>query len=195
MNIAILVFDGVEELDFVGPWEVFQAAAAVNDNLSCKLLSLDAKAITAAKGLKVQVDDAINPDAKFDVILVPGGIGTRTIITDSRFIAHLGQMAKNASWVTSVCTGSLALAQSGLLENKACTTHHGAISLLQEMKKTGSVLSDQRFVVDGNCVTSAGVSAGIDMSLWLIGQIVSPAFARKVQHYIEYYPEPPYQED
>jgi len=188
MNIAIIVFDDVEELDAIGPWEVFQTAAGLNNQLSCKLISMDGKSVTANKGLVMGVHGAMDLQEKFDLILLPGGQGTRKLVSDNIFQQRMQDYLENAQWITSVCSGSLIYAAMGLLKGKKCTSHHNVIELLKKIEPEVEVQKDKRFVQDGNIVTSAGVSAGIDMALWLVGEIASPELANKVRHHIEYYP-------
>ena len=190
----MILFNGVEELDVVGPWEVFQEAAQLNNNFSCRMISYDGKDVSAAKGLQMGVHGSMAEDLIYDLILLPGGRGTRALMKNEAFLARLHVLAKNATWVTSVCTGSLVYATAGLLANKKCTSHHAACDALEALNMTGEVLRNIRYVQDDKYITAAGVSAGIDMSLWLLGQIEEPAFAKKVQHAIEYYPQPPYAE-
>ena len=104
----------------------------------------------------------------------------------------LRKVAAKATWVTSVCSGSLVYARAGMLAGRKCTSHHSYLDFLAQLSPTSEVIHNSRYVQDGNMVTSAGVSAGIDMALWLVGQVITPDFAREVQHNIEYYPAPPY---
>jgi len=123
---------------------------------------------------------------------VPGGMGTRPIFKDGGpEIDWIKKVAPNCTWITSVCTGALLLHRAGYLDGKRATTHWRSIDMLRDAGNT-EVLADVRFVRDGNVVTSAGVSAGIDMALWLVGEIYGSDFARFVQKGIEYFPAPPY---
>jgi len=195
MNIAIIVFNDVEELDAIGPWEVFQTAANFSDKLSCKLISLDGKSVRANKGLVMGVHAAMDQKEFFDMILLPGGQGTRQLIKDKAFQSSLQAYLSKATWITSVCSGSLVYAAMGLLKGRHCTSHHAVTKLLQEIEPEIILQDDQRFVRDGNFVTSAGVSAGIDMALWLVGETHSPKLAKQVQRHIEYYPQPPFADE
>lgn len=190
--IGIVVFDGVEELDFAGPWEVFAAAAALADAGDRVLLLGETLApVRCAKGLVVVPDTAWAEAPALDVIVVPGGDGRRRQMHHPPMRALLDRLAPGCAWVTSVCTGALVLAAAGLLDGRQATTHR---SRLDELRGYPVVVRDDaRWVVDGNVVTAAGVSAGIDMALWLVGQLRTPTFAREVQAYLEYDPAPPYQ--
>ena len=126
-------------------------------------------------------------------MLVPGGQGTRRLADDPTFLGRLVEAATGAAWVTSVCTGSLLLHTSGLAKGRRLATHWAFEDRLAELG--AEVVRDVRWVRDGNVVSSQGVSAGIDMALWLVGQLHSPAHARAVQRYIQYEPAPPYAAD
>ncbi|MBL4803054.1 MAG: DJ-1/PfpI family protein [Emcibacter sp.] len=196
-SVGIIVFDDFEELDAIGPWEVLRTAAEMSRDrpegqMTCEMISTGGKRITAKKGLQLFVDKKLTRDSQYDLILLPGGEGRRVLMADDAVLDIIKQVAAKASWVTSVCSGSLVYGQAGLLKGKKCTSHHSCLDYLAKISPTSEVVGDCRFVQDGNIVTSAGVSAGIDMALWLVGQIFTPDFAREVQHYIEYYPDPPY---
>ncbi len=192
-SIGIILFDDFEELDAIGPWEVFRVAEELSEGkLTCEMTSLASHKVIAKKGLQVDVPNIMTKDSRYDLILLPGGEGSRTLIADDRVLEIIKHIASSATWVTSVCTGSLVYAKAGLLEGKKCTSHHSCLEFLTQLSPTCEVVRNNRFVQDGNIVTSAGVSAGVDMALWLVGQIFTPEFAREVQHFMEYYPEPPY---
>jgi transcriptional regulator GlxA family with amidase domain len=198
-TIGILIFDDAEELDFVGPYEVFAMARALveREKLSLgpfevSLISPEGKTVKCAKGMRVEAHRAMEDVSALDVVLVPGGQGTRREVENRTMLAWIANIARGCQWVTSVCTGSLLLAAAGPARGKRVTTHWGSIELLRERKEAREVLENVRYVRDGNVVTSAGVSAGIDMALWVLGQMTSPSFARKVQRAMEYDPAPPY---
>ena len=138
------------------------------------------------------------PDSNFadcpplDILVVPGGQGTRALAGDAETLAFIADRAKAARWVTSVCTGSALLGAAGLLEGRPATTHWAAMDFLSRCAPTATIVRDRRVVEDGNVVTSAGVSAGIDMALRLIGRIHGVKAARATQKAMEYYPEPPF---
>ncbi len=190
-KIGILLFDGVEELDFAGPWEVFGSLAEVDESLHVVTIAEREGALRCAKGLRVLADHTFENAPALDVVLVPGGQGTRTEVNPPVLIEGLRKVAPNCQWVTSGCTGALLLHEAGPARGKRVTTHFGFIQTLRERGDV-TVLEHVRFVRDGNLVTSAGVSAGIDMALWLVGELRSPDVARQVRHYIEYNPDPPY---
>lgn len=193
---GLLLFDDVEELDFVGPWEVFTASSMLleNDGNPADTIVTVAERdgpIRCGKGLRVLPDYRFDNHPELDVVLVPGGIGTRREVDNRVLIDWLADVAATCDWVTSVCTGSLLIHESGLGKGRQLCTHWGFEGTL-EARGDCTVVRDQRWIADGNVVSSQGVSAGIDMALWLIGQIESPAHARLTQRYIQYDPAPPY---
>ena len=190
-TIGIVIFDDVEELDFVGPWEVFTAARNADESLRVVTVSETGAAVRCAKGLRVTPDCGFGNAPTLDVVLVPGGQGTRREVDNPEMIAWLRKVGAGCEWVTSVCTGALLLHEAGFTRGRRVTTHHAFIESLRERGGV-EVLERRRFVRDGNLVTSAGVSAGIDMALWLVGQMYTPDIARAVQRGIEYDPAPPY---
>jgi transcriptional regulator GlxA family with amidase domain len=191
-TVGIVAFDDAEELDFVGPWEVFGMARKLRDQGDRVLLLAERDApVRCAKLLRVLPDLTFAQAPRLDVLLVPGGIGTRREVKNPATIDFLRRAGAEAQWVTSVCTGSLLLHEAGFARGKRVTTHWTFIEQLRNRGEV-TVVENERYVVDGNLVTSAGVSAGIDMALWLAGQIWGEEFARKVQKQIEYFPQPPY---
>ncbi|MGV8833010.1 MAG: DJ-1/PfpI family protein [Devosia sp.] len=190
-SIAILLFPDVEELDFVGPWEVFAMAKLLGAPLEVFTVGWRDTAITCSKGLKVTADYAFADKPPADLVLIPGGKGTRVLAQDDEFNAEIREYLAAAKWQTSVCTGAALLARAGFLEGRQATTNRGALDFLRAHAPHTYIL-DQRYVHDGNVVTSAGVSAGIDMSLWLVGLLFGEDMARSTQSHMEYFPEPPY---
>lgn len=198
-TIGIVLFDRAEELDWVGPFEVFTMAREVAGGtgraaeIRVVLVNESGGRVTGAKGLRNEVDASFEASPDFDLLLIPGGIGTRTEMENPVMLDFLRKQAATCDWVTSVCTGSGVLEAAGLTEGKRITTHWGYVSTLREdaAGKT-EVLENMRYVRDGQLVTAAGVSAGIDMSLWLVGEIFGVAHARLTQKAMEYDPAPPY---
>lgn len=188
---GLLLFEEVEELDFVGPLEVFSAAVKIQGEGRVVTIAETRDAVRAANHLRVLPDHAFGDAPALDVVLVPGGLGTRKQVENPKLIGWLREAGSRCSWVTSVCTGSLLLHEAGFARGRRVTTHWGFVEALRERGDV-TVLENTRFVRDGNVVSAAGVSAGIDMALWLIGQIHTPEFARQVQRWIEYDPAPPY---
>jgi transcriptional regulator GlxA family with amidase domain len=197
-TIGILLFDGAEELDFVGPFEVFTmlSEAAKKGGYGARnnvvLISQTGEDIVGAKGMRIGVEFSIDTAPKLDVLCIPGGNGTRIQIRNKKLLDWVAQTAAQCTWVSSVCTGSFVLAAAGLTENKNITTHWAATEEFFDLGLKGNMNKNIRYVVDGNLVTSAGVSAGIDMALWLTGQMHSIELARATQRAMEYDPAPPY---
>ena len=192
MRIGIMLFEGAEELDWAGPWEVLSAWAHQHqDDVEVFTIAQTLAPVTCAKGLRVLPDRTIAEAGALDVVIVPGGRGTRALIEDRPTHEWLHGLAKRGTLVTSVCTGSLVLAGAGLLRNRPATTWWGALDRLRELDATIEVRPAARFVDSGAVVTAAGVSAGIDMSLHLVARLHSVERAREVRRYIQYDPEPP----
>lgn len=190
-SIAIVVFPGAEELDFVGPWEVFTMLRALEPE-SCTVFTVSEEGgeVRCAKGLRVVTDHSIADAPKADLILVPGGMGTRREVDNPRMVEYIRSAGSAAEIATSVCTGSFLLERAGLLKGKRGTTHWGSMDRLRDLGTVEVV--EERWVDEGQVVTSSGVSAGIDMSLYLVGRLWGPETARKVQKAMEYFPAPPY---
>ena len=192
---GVVTFNGAEELDFVGPWEVFTVSAMVHGADTPDRVVLIAETmdpVRCNKGLRVLPDATFTDHPVLDVVLVPGGMGTRQQVENTVLLDWLAAVSATAEWATSVCTGSLLLHACGVAKDKRVATHWSFEDTL-EARGNITVVRDARWVRDGKVVTSQGVSAGIDMALWLIGQIDSPAHAKAVQRYIQYEPAPPYQ--
>jgi transcriptional regulator GlxA family with amidase domain len=191
-QIGILIFPDAEELDFVGPLEVFAMAAKIVGDLRVALIAERAEAVRCAKGMRVVPDHAFADSPPLDLVLVPGGQGTRREVANAPLLDWLAKTAARCAWVTSVCTGSLLLHGAGLARGRRVTTHWAFVEELRQRAPETEVLAGPRYVRDGNLVTAAGVSAGIDMALWLVGQIWSPQVARNTQRAMQYDPAPPY---
>jgi transcriptional regulator GlxA family with amidase domain len=191
VNIAIVLFDGAEELDWAGPWEVLAAWARMwpDDGVSVYTVAESARPVTCAKGLRVLADHTWESAPRPDVVVWPGGIGAREQVGVEAVRERVRGLRDSGALMTSVCTGSLVYADAGLLDGRPATTWHGRI---EELGQLGAVPQpDERFVDDGDVITSAGVSAGIDMALHLVGRLHSVERAREVRRYIQYDPEPP----
>ncbi len=187
-KIALLIFDDVEVLDFAGPFEVFSVADERHEH---KLFDITvvAKAnepVTARNGLSVNPHRTINDASQVDMLIVPGGLGTRPLIHDAEIIDWIRSVSENAEHVMSVCSGALLLAKAGLLHGLKATTHQGAMKLLAELAPDTEVIPDIRFTDNGKVLTSAGISAGIDMSLHMVDKLHGSAVADATATYMEY---------
>lgn len=192
-RIAILLFDGVEELDAVGPYEVLAAWTRGNpgDGYEVMCLSPDGRPVTAAKGLLIGAHGGVDEVTALDVVVHPGGEGTRPLVRDAAWLDRVRAWRAEVPLMTSVCTGSLVYAAAGLLRGRPATTYWGAVDRLSALDPSIDVRPDDRFVDDGDVVTSAGVSAGIDMALHLVARLAGEDRAREVRRAIQYDPEPP----
>lgn len=201
ITIGIPIFDGAEELDFVGPWEVFTMTNEVFAREGKErphdvfLLAERDAPVRCAKGMRVLPDRVTADCAALDVLLIPGGIGVRREAENEGLLGWIDRIAPTCRWVTSVCTGSLLLTAAGPARGKRVTTHWSFVETLRARGEAGEVVEHVRYVRDGNLVTAAGVSAGIDMALWLTGKLHGVAMARAVQRAMEYDPAPPYAAD
>ena len=193
MRIAIAVFEDAEELDFVGPWEVLAAWRFLHpDEVELVLVGDGRGPVTCAKGLQVLPQTTWDELGAVDVLVYPGGFGTRAQLGDERVRARLRGLHEGGTLMTSVCTGSLVYADAGLLDGRAAATYWNAFDELLPLGRDIEPRRDDRFVDTGEVITAAGVSAGIDMALHLVGRLASPERAREVRRYIQYDPEPPY---
>jgi transcriptional regulator GlxA family with amidase domain len=161
---------------------------------TCITVAGQAGLVRCAKGLRVLPDHSFADHPPLDVLLVPGGAGARQGVTNDALTGWIRDTATKASWVTSVCTGAVLLHEAGPARGKLVATHHAYEDALAARGDV-TVVRDARYVVDGNLVTSQGVSAGIDMALWLVGRIHGRPHARAVRRYIQYDPAPPYLAD
>ena len=195
LSVGIFIFDDVEVLDFAGPFEVFSRTRTLagadsrrtGDSAPFEVFTVarSRDAITAIGGLKVIPHSAWSDAPAIDILVVPGGFGTRALLTDAAALAWIRETAGTSRQVTSVCTGALLLAKIGLLQGKRATTHWAGLELLATIDPTIQVQRERRVVHDG-IFTSAGVSAGIDMSFSVVEQICGRDVALETAHYIEY---------
>jgi transcriptional regulator GlxA family with amidase domain len=187
-HIGIFLFDDVEELDAVGPWEVLShwTRQWPEDGWTVSALSRDGGSVLAAKGLVIGAHHSLSDAPALDVLVHPGGRGTRPLLRDPDHLAWIVAQRAVVPLMTSVCTGSLVYAAAGLLRNRSATTHWGAIDELAELDPSIKIDEAARWVDDGDVITSAGVSAGIDMALYLVERLVNADRAREVQRYIQY---------
>ena len=190
-SIAIVLFDAAEELDFVGPWEVLTYTAKMNPN-TCRVFTVSQHGgeVRCAKGMRVIADHSFADCPAPDIILVPGGQGTRTEVDNTAMVEFLCRTGQGCELVTSVCTGAFLLERAGFLRGKRAVTHWASMDRLRALGTVKVV--EERFVDEGCVITAAGVSAGIDMALHLVGRLWGVDLARQVQKAIEYFPEPPF---
>jgi transcriptional regulator GlxA family with amidase domain len=193
MRIAIALFEDTTELDWAGPWEVLAAWAHQwpEDGVEVLTVAETLEPIRCSKGLRVLADRTWEQLGPVDVVVYPGGIGTRPQLGREEIRARVRALAGAGTLMTSVCTGSLVYADAGLLDGRPATTHWGSLELLATLGEGIDVRPDARYVDDGQIVTAAGVSAGIDMALHLVARLHSPQRAAEVRRAIQYDPQPP----
>ena len=187
-NVAILIFDEVEVLDFCGPFEVFSVTGR-RDNLNpfnVYTVAEKEQPILARNRLSVNPSYSIQDYPQPDILVVPGGLGTRREMHNPILIDWIKGCSEKAELVLSVCTGALLLAKAGLLEGLAATTHHGAIDLLKKVAPNTLVHANKRIIDNGRIVVSAGISAGIDMSLYVVAKLLGKEQALDTAQYMEY---------
>jgi transcriptional regulator GlxA family with amidase domain len=194
-TVGIFIFPDVEVLDFAGPFEVFSRTRTVpgadsrrtDDSAPFTVFTVARthETVTAIGGLRVIPDWAWDDAPSIDLLVIPGGFGTRALLNDRETLDWIARVAAKASQVTSVCTGALLLAQAGLLKGRAATTHWAAHDLLASIDPTIRVNRDARVVHD-RVFTSAGVSAGIDMAFAVVESLCGREVADETARYIEY---------
>ncbi|WP_430511005.1 DJ-1/PfpI family protein [Pannonibacter phragmitetus] len=185
LQIGLLAFPAVQQLDLTGPYEVFASAAGTKVHLVWKTL----EPITSATGLKLIPDMTFADCPQLDVICVPGGAGVNALLQDEEVLDFIRRQAAGARYVTSVCTGSLVLGAAGLLEGRRAATHWNAMDFLPLL---GATAQEGRSVRDGNIITAGGVTSGIDFGLTVVAELLGEDEAKTVQLAIEYAPAPPF---
>ena len=187
-NVAVLIYDGVELLDFSGPYEVFSVTGERDNLHPFNVYTVAEKAAPILTSNKMSVNPHYNfsscPDA--DIVVIPGGLGSRREMHNSALLEWLTGVTTKATLVLSVCTGALILAKAGLLMGLSATTHHNAISLLKAISPETTVYEDKRFVDNGRIVLSAGISAGIDMSFYIVAKLLGEKQALETAYHMEY---------
>jgi transcriptional regulator GlxA family with amidase domain len=187
-TLAILIFDDVEVLDFCGPFEVFSVANRFADPPAFSVLTIaeNAGPVLTRGGLSVNPHHRLGNSPQPDILLIPGGLGTRKEMHNPVLIDWIKRASVKAELVLSVCTGALLLAKAGLLDGLEATTHHGAIDLLHQTAPKTIVHTDRRFVDNGRVICSAGIAAGIDMSLHVVSRLLGKEVAEKTAKQMEY---------
>lgn len=186
MQIAILIFDKLTALDAVGPYEVFRSVPG----WEVKFVGPEKGEVRTDSGsLGLSADYSLDEVGTADIVLVPGGEGNRPLLQDEAVLSWLRQIDAGSKWTTSVCTGSLVLGAAGLLEGKRATANW---LFLDHLAEFGADPVGGRYVEDGKTITAAGVTAGIDMALYLVGREVGPEVAQAIQLGLEYDPQPPF---
>jgi transcriptional regulator GlxA family with amidase domain len=187
-NVAILIFDEVEVLDFCGPFEVFSVAGAPGDSRHFNVYTVAERMtpVMARNGLSVNPHCDITDCPPPHILVVPGGYGVRREIENPILLEWIAEQAAHAELTTSVCTGSWLLGRLGLLDGLRATTHWRSLDRLREIAPQATVLEDVRFVDNGKIITSAGISAGIDMALHVVARLHGTDVAGQTARYMEY---------
>jgi transcriptional regulator GlxA family with amidase domain len=187
VKFGILIFPQVEELDFAGPWEMATLWKQVAQGPeTCLIVAQSTEPVICAKGLSVNPHVAFETCPPLDYLLVPGGQGTRTEVNNPALVRFVSEQARGCRAVLSVCTGSFILHAAGLLSGKRATTHWGSLDRLRALGDVEVV--EERYVRDENVWSSAGVSAGIDLTLAFIASVAGEDAAGRVQFASEYFP-------
>jgi transcriptional regulator GlxA family with amidase domain len=187
-NVAILLFDEVEVLDFAGPFEVFSVAGTRTDppTLDVYTVAESARVVRARNNLQVLPHYTLDECPPPDIVVVPGGFGTRQQMHNRVLLDWVRAQARRVELMTSVCTGSLILGSAGLLDGRPATTHYKEYDLLAAISPAITVVRGVRFVDDGAIITSAGVQAGMDMALHVVARLLGGDVARATAAQIEY---------
>ncbi|CCH55000.1 AraC family transcriptional regulator [Fibrisoma limi BUZ 3] len=195
-TVAIFIFNEVEVLDFAGPFEVFGVAGQYAGQRPFHVFTVAERGpVYARNGLAIQPTYLLNDHPPADIIIVPGGgghlsdgtpYGSRREMANPAVLNWVRRSAETAELVLSVCTGALILAKAGLLEGLSATTHYRALESLQQLAPNTTILPDERYVDNGKVLTSAGVSAGIDLSLYVVGRLLGEEVAAGTAKYMQY---------
>ncbi len=187
-TLVILLFNDAEVLDFCGPFEVFSVSNYFGETPAFRVTTVAEHSgpVLAKNGLSVNPEHCLTTCPKPDILLIPGGKGMRREMNNPVIIDWIKQVAAGCELILSVCTGSILLAKAGLLDGLAATTHHQAIDLLRETAPNTEIKQDRRFVDNGRIVCSAGIAAGIDMSLHVVARLLGKDVAAKTAAYMEY---------
>ncbi|MEB3277443.1 MAG: DJ-1/PfpI family protein [Lyngbya sp.] len=188
-NVGILLFNDVEVLDFAGPFEVFSVTSELNENKPFRVYTVaeTPEKIRAKNGLSVNPEYTFTDCPSPHILIIPGGIGSREAMKNSNILNWVKTCSQDAELVLSVCTGALILAKVGLLDGLRATTHHQAFDLLREFAPKTEVVENQRYVDEEKIMTAGGISAGIDLSLYVVAKLLGQEIALKTTQYMEYH--------
>jgi transcriptional regulator GlxA family with amidase domain len=190
-KLGIFIFDGVEVLDFAGPFEVFSVASQLSgyELLKTSTFGIDSNSVHAVNGLQVVPDYDLNTAPEFDLLVVPGGEGSKRVIQQAEVLDALKNQVDQAYWTMSVCSGSRILGKLGYLDDKPYCTHHLVYESMKEVTPNVFPQPTLRFIQSTEKIyTAAGISAGIDLSLFLVEKTFGIDLAKKTAKYMEYHP-------
>ncbi|MCX7920473.1 MAG: DJ-1/PfpI family protein [Clostridia bacterium] len=187
-NVGIFLFNNVELLDFAGPYEVFTVTSELNDYklFSVFTVSQNGKEIKSVNGLKILPDFSFCNHPNIDILIIPGGAGTKSEMLKEGVLEWIKENHNNSKITMSVCSGARLLGKLGLLDGLECTTHHEVMGHLREIAPKAIIKTDNRFIDNGKLSTSAGISAGIDLSLHITEKLYGVDIANKTRMYMEY---------
>ena len=191
MRIRIFVYDGADELDFIGPWEVLQRAASLHPNVEVALVTAEgSEAVTAQHGLRLIPQGRF--DGSADLVLLPGGgyvgnaeFGVRREIARGVLGGIARALHQQGAVVAGVCTGTMILAAAGLLDGRSATTHHSA---MDDLRRTSALVRSNRIVDDGDILTCGGVTSGLDLAFWMVERFFGAPMAEQIAKFMEYTP-------
>ncbi len=192
-RVGILIFPAVEVLDFCGPYEVFSVTRLSEERrrdetspFEVHLVAQSGEPVVATGGLRVIPDATLETCPPLDILVVPGGWGTRKEISNQRLLTWISERAKQVETLTSVCTGAMLLGQAGLLDGRRATTHWRSLDRMGQAFPAVTVEAKLHVVEDGDVLTSAGISAGIDMALRVVARYFGDAVGRATARHMEY---------
>jgi transcriptional regulator GlxA family with amidase domain len=185
MKIAILLFDNFTALDVAGPYEVLSNIP----NSKIYFVAVKPGLYKNSQGIQIMAEYSLNDITDPEIVVIPGGFGIDSILKNTEILNWIKTVNEKSQWTTSVCSGALLLAEAGILNNRKATTHWNRV---EQLKDYPVEFVNERYVKDGKIITSAGVSAGIDMALYLTSLVINENFAKAVQLAIEYDPKPPF---
>lgn len=185
-KLGILVFTDAEVLDFAGPFEVFSVTNELSGGLDVLTVAKEKKPVRARNGLTILPDVGLADCPPLDFLLIPGGFGTRALLKDDVLISWIVRTSDDCETVLSVCSGALVLARAGLLDGLSATTHHQVFGELEGLAPATTIVKEQRFVDNGQIITAAGVTAGIDMSLYFVSRLYGRQTAEQTARYMEW---------
>lgn len=186
-KVAILIFDDVEVLDFAGPFEVFSVTSQeLKQNVFEVFTVAEKPTVSARGGLSINATYTLETCPQPDILIVPGGVGTRPLLKNDTVLNWINTTQAKAEFLLSVCTGAMLLGKLGLLDGLPSTTHHTTFAEFQAIAPKTTILTDKRFVDNGKIVTAGGISAGIDMSLYMVEKLLGREAVEKTVKEMEY---------
>ena len=187
-HFGIFLFDEMELMDFAGPYEVFTAVNLALEEMLCNVYTISetGSTIKTINGLQVLPDFSLDNSPQPDILIIPGGNGTRQLVNNVSIIQWIKNSDEKSEIVFSVCSGARLLAKAGLLDGKEFTTHHLVYEDVAQLAPSAKLKKEKRFTDNGKVMTAGGITAGIDLSLYIVEKLFGQSTAKKVQVYMEY---------